>query len=115
MDSSRQLVPERSSALTQSQGAALGRFTDFMDKHLISSSQEKRGVAMALAAVIATRTPINLLNKGLSQGMVRCLVATRMNKKHTLFVVAGQAIDTIVASAHSPEERLALASTFIEV
>jgi hypothetical protein len=78
-----------------------------MDKHLLSGSQEKRSVALRLAVELVSRVPADLIPIALSRSAVKCLFACRVNRKHTLYALAGNVIKDLVAAVGESASELA--------
>ena len=105
----------RAASLHTKQEDMLKRFSAFIDKHLLPSSQEKRSVALRLCVELVRRTPADLLPLALSSAAVKCIYACRVNKKHTLHQLAGGVLRDIIAAVGSDAtSRLALASSFVQ-
>lgn len=69
---------------------------------------------MTLSVELLCRAPVNMVSLACSRAMVRCLLATRKNRKHTLHTLAGSTINRLVeVVADEPRCRLALANSFV--
>ena len=122
----RQLPTERVDAISPSQEALLIAFVKFIDDNLVhhGSSHEKRGVFLKLLNEMIRLTPSNLIPLVLTKSMVRCLVSIRINKKHTLYALAGVTLSDLVSSSstHTAKEgkeansqaSLAIANTLVQ-
>jgi hypothetical protein len=89
----RQLPASRAPAasLSPAQEALLIAFVTFVDQNLVhpAASHEKRGVFLKLLPDLLRLAPSELISLVLTKSMVRCLVGIRINKKHTLYSLAG--------------------------
>ena len=79
--------------------ALLSSFMRFIESKLIVGSHEKRGVAFKLFVEIFARVPVDRIQMVMSKTIIRSLLATRLNKKHTLFNIAGQTLKSIASSS----------------
>jgi hypothetical protein len=119
-DGDRQLPNQRLDSISASQEALLIAFVSFIDENLVQhgSSHEKRGVFLKLINDLLRLTPANLIPIVLSKSMVRCIVSIRINKKHTLFALAGVTLSTLVNTMTSDRDDargcLAIANSLVQ-
>jgi len=98
-DATGLLLPaQRSLALGRKQEALLMALVAFIEKHLLVPSHEKRSLAFRLTVLLAKHTPVDLLSRALHKSVLRGLVAARVNRKHTLYTLAGTAVQDLVST-----------------
>jgi len=98
-DGSGAVLPTaRSAGLGRRQEALLMALVAFIEKHLIVPSHEKRSLAFRLTVLLAKHTPVDLLPRALHKSVLRGLVAARVNRKHTLYALAGAAVHDLVST-----------------
>ena len=69
---------------------------------------------MTLGVELLRRAPVDMIPYACSKAMVRCLLATRKNRKHTLHALAGVTVNRMVEAVSDESRcRLALASSFV--
>ncbi len=93
----RRLPMTRAVSLSRRQETLLHTLVSFIEKHLLVPSHEKRSLAFRLTVLLAKYTPADLLPRALSKSVLRGLVAARVNRKHTLYSLAGTAIHDLVS------------------
>ena len=90
-------------------------FSNFIDKNFIVNSHEKRGVAYHLLVEIVKCVPIGSFSICISKRMIKSLVSARINKKHTLHVVAESTLKSLVeAVSDDNKARLLMASMLVQ-
>lgn len=105
----------RSTTLTGVQEEFLRALVDFIDKHLIVNSHEKRGVGFHLLVLLVERCPALLLPVCLSRRITRSLFSARVNRKHTLHNVSSSVLKALVHAAGDDNEvRLSVSSILIQ-
>ena len=82
-------------------GKLLIAFVAFIDQHLVhyAASHEKIGVFLKLLNDLLRLTPLELIPIVLTKSMVRCLVSIRINKKQTLYALAGVTLSNLIATS----------------
>jgi hypothetical protein len=110
----RVLVKDRLTSLTSNQEKMLIAFSKFIDSSLLTSSHEKKSVAMRLSVKMIKLVPAEFIPLSLSKSLVKSLLSARINKKHTLHAIAGVTIRDLVSGVGNDSScRLALSSAFV--
>ena len=105
----------RTSELKRHEEEILISFTDFIDKNLIVNSNEKRCVGYHLLVEMVQHCPVKSLRSCISKRVVRSLVSARINKKHTLHIIAETTLKSLVLAAKDDNKaRLILASCLVQ-
>lgn len=91
-------------------------FVSFLvDKCLHTTSFEKRSVAFHVIVLMLSVVPANAMHEVLTKPVIRSLVVTRQNKKHTLHELTGSIIAAIVQSAAQNDAcKLAIATLLVQ-
>lgn len=105
----------RANELKRHEEEILISFTDFIDKNLIVNSNEKRCVGYHLLVEMVQHCPVKSLRICISKRVVRSLVSARINKKHTLHIIAETTLKSLVLAAKDDNKaRLILASCLVQ-
>jgi hypothetical protein len=94
----------RVESLSSKQMTLLLFVLDFIQKTLIYSTHDRRALAFDLTVKIATVVPLPLLHLCVSQSVVKAFVSCRTNKKHTLYQVAGRALQNLMVAIDDKTE-----------